>query len=116
MKKLLYIPAFLLLAACNNNKPKDKATQLADLKKEQAKIDSQIVKLQTELGKKKFSDEILLDTGLNILTLFADNFAGGNMSPNGAKHRPCGLAQGPDGSLYVSDDSKGTVWKISFKK
>jgi RND family efflux transporter MFP subunit len=51
MKKLLYISAILALAACNN-KPKDKATQLADLKKEQAKIDSQIVKLQNELGKK----------------------------------------------------------------
>ncbi|HXB91432.1 MAG TPA: PQQ-dependent sugar dehydrogenase [Puia sp.] len=50
--------------------------------------------------------------------VFADNFAGGpeNMSPGGAKHRPCGLAQGPDGSLYVSDDSKGTIWKISYKK
>jgi membrane fusion protein (multidrug efflux system) len=50
MKKLLYILAILALAACN--KPKDKATQLADLKKDQAKIDSQIVKLQNELGKK----------------------------------------------------------------
>ena len=27
-------------------------------------------------------------------------------SPGDALHRPCGLAQGPDGSLYVSDDSK----------
>ena len=51
MKKLLYISAILVLAACNN-KPKDKATQLADLKKEQAKVDSQIVKLQKQLGKK----------------------------------------------------------------
>ncbi len=51
MKKLIYISAILVLAACTN-KPKDKAAQLSDLKKEQAKIDSQIVKLQTELGKK----------------------------------------------------------------
>jgi membrane fusion protein (multidrug efflux system) len=50
MKKILYFSAILVLAACN--KPKDKASQLADLKKEQAKIDSQIVKLQVELGKK----------------------------------------------------------------
>ena len=50
MKKLIYLSAILALAACS--KPKDKAAQLADLKKEQAKIDSQIVKLQAELGKK----------------------------------------------------------------
>ena len=50
--------------------------------------------------------------------VFADNFAGGNefMSPDGAKHRPCGLAQGPDGSLYVSDDSGGTIYKIIYTK
>ena len=29
------------------------------------------------------------------------------MSPRQAKHRPCGLAQGPDGALYVTDDVKG---------
>ena len=50
--------------------------------------------------------------------IFADDFAGGDefISPNKAKHRPTGLAQGPDGSLYVSDDVKGTVYKISYKK
>ncbi len=50
MKKLIYLSAILALAACS--KPKDKASQLADLKKQQATIDSQIVKLQKELGKK----------------------------------------------------------------
>jgi len=50
--------------------------------------------------------------------VFADGFAGEKvvMSPGKAEHRPCGLAQGPDGSLYVSDDSKGTIYKISYKK
>jgi glucose/arabinose dehydrogenase len=50
--------------------------------------------------------------------VFADNFAGTKdiSSPNKAKHRPCGLAQGPDGSIYVSDDVKGTIWKISYRK
>jgi glucose/arabinose dehydrogenase len=50
--------------------------------------------------------------------VFADNFAGGEefMSPNKAKHRPVGLAQGPDGSLYVSDDVKGTIYRIMYKK
>lgn len=49
--------------------------------------------------------------------IFADNFAGGEqyMSPNEAKHRPCGLAQGPDGALYVSDDQGGTIFKIVYK-
>ncbi len=50
--------------------------------------------------------------------VFADNFAGMDtvMSPGSAMHRPCGLAQGPDGSLYVADDVKGTVYKISYAK
>ncbi len=50
--------------------------------------------------------------------VFADGFAGGAefMQPGSAKHRPCGLAQGPDGSLYVSDDQGGTVYRISYKK
>ncbi len=49
--------------------------------------------------------------------IFADNFSGGpDFTASGrAKHRPCGLAQGPDGSIYVSDDSKGTIWKITYK-
>jgi glucose/arabinose dehydrogenase len=49
--------------------------------------------------------------------IFADNFAGSpEMAASGrANHRPCGLAQGPDGSLYVSDDAKGTIWKIFYK-
>jgi glucose/arabinose dehydrogenase len=47
---------------------------------------------------------------------FADGFAGKAtiMNPKEAQYRPCGLAQGPDGSLYVTDDVKGAVWKISF--
>ncbi|MDB5118314.1 MAG: efflux transporter periplasmic adaptor subunit [Mucilaginibacter sp.] len=48
MKKLIYIPALLLLAACSN-KPKDKATELADLKKQQADINSKITALQGSL-------------------------------------------------------------------
>jgi glucose/arabinose dehydrogenase len=50
--------------------------------------------------------------------VFADGFAGTKdiKSPRNAEHRPCGLAQGPDGSLYVSDDSKGTIYKIMYQK
>lgn len=50
--------------------------------------------------------------------VFADGFAGTNdiSSPRNAQHRPCGLAQGPDGSLYVSDDVKGTIYRIMYTK
>lgn len=50
--------------------------------------------------------------------VFANGFAGVSQvnSTRDAQHRPCGLAQGPDGSLYVSDDSKGTIYKISYQK
>ncbi|AYL96588.1 PQQ-dependent sugar dehydrogenase [Mucilaginibacter celer] len=50
--------------------------------------------------------------------VFADGFAGTaeETSPGKAEHRPCGLAQGADGSLYVSDDLKGTIYKITYKK
>jgi glucose/arabinose dehydrogenase len=49
--------------------------------------------------------------------IFADNFAGAETiaSPGQAKHRPTGLAEGPDGALYVTDDVKGTVYKITYK-
>ena len=48
--------------------------------------------------------------------IFADNFAGIDLSkPKGPiQYRPMGLAQGPDGSLYVSDDLKGTIFRISY--
>ncbi|WP_297693964.1 PQQ-dependent sugar dehydrogenase [uncultured Eudoraea sp.] len=48
--------------------------------------------------------------------VFADGFAGLEevFSPSEAKHRPTGLAQGPDGSLYVSDDSGGTLFRIVY--
>jgi glucose/arabinose dehydrogenase len=50
--------------------------------------------------------------------VFADNFAGVDLAkPSGPiQHRPCGLAQGPDGSLYVSDDLNGTIYRIAYKK
>ena len=50
-----------------------------------------------------------------------DMFAGGFqsesplMSPQDAKHRPVGIAQGPDGSVFVTDDVGGRIWRIFFK-
>jgi glucose/arabinose dehydrogenase len=50
--------------------------------------------------------------------VFADGFAGVDTvnSTRDAKYRPCGLAQGPDGSLYVTDDVKGRVWRILYQE
>jgi glucose/arabinose dehydrogenase len=46
---------------------------------------------------------------------FADGFAGPNTPlPAAAKHRPVGVTEGPDGSLYVSDDRGGRIWRIVF--
>lgn len=47
--------------------------------------------------------------------IFADGFAGTVKSPGKAEHRPSGLAVGPDGSLYVSDDIRGRIYKIVYK-
>ncbi|MFD0794153.1 efflux RND transporter periplasmic adaptor subunit [Mucilaginibacter litoreus] len=49
MKKIIYIPALLLLAACSN-KPKDKKAELANLQKQQAELNAKITKLQAEVG------------------------------------------------------------------
>lgn len=47
--------------------------------------------------------------------IVADGFAGAMKSPTGARSRPAGLAQGADGSLYVSDDKGGRIWRITYK-
>ena len=46
--------------------------------------------------------------------VFADGFAGADVSPGGAVHRPSGVAVGPDGSLFVSDDVRGRIYKIVY--
>jgi glucose/arabinose dehydrogenase len=50
--------------------------------------------------------------------IFADGFAGGPLGPDAndkAAHRPTGIAQGPDGALYIADDSGGRVWRVVYK-
>jgi glucose/arabinose dehydrogenase len=48
--------------------------------------------------------------------IFADGFAQVETvkGPNDAQHRPMGLAEGPDGSLYITDSVKGTIWRITY--
>jgi len=49
--------------------------------------------------------------------VFANGFAGVAkvVSTRDAKHRPCGLAQAPDGSIYITDDNKGDLYHITYK-
>jgi glucose/arabinose dehydrogenase len=46
--------------------------------------------------------------------VFADGFIGpGAVNlPADADHRPVGLAEGPDGSLYITDDRGGRIWRV----
>ena len=48
--------------------------------------------------------------------IFADGFSGSaeKTAKGRPDYRPCGLAQGPDGSLYIADDVKGTIYKITY--
>jgi glucose/arabinose dehydrogenase len=49
--------------------------------------------------------------------VFADGFTGTTqlMRPNDAMYRPDGVAQGPDGSLYISESQKGRIWRVVYK-
>ena len=50
--------------------------------------------------------------------VFADGFAAFDPSPTNrgpARYRPIGIAEGPDGALYVADSQKGRVWRIAYQ-
>jgi glucose/arabinose dehydrogenase/mono/diheme cytochrome c family protein len=47
--------------------------------------------------------------------IFADDFAGAVKDPERAEQRPSGVAVGPDGALYVADDTHGRVYRVSYR-
>ena len=46
--------------------------------------------------------------------VFADGFAGAVKEPGQAAFRPSGLAMGPDGALYISEDTHGRIWRVTY--
>ena len=48
--------------------------------------------------------------------VFADGFAAVDpiVNVSDAVYRPMGLAEGPDGSLYISDTEKGKIWRVMY--
>lgn len=49
--------------------------------------------------------------------IFANGFAGTDklMNPNSAVARADGVAQAPDGSLYITDSQKGKIWRVFYR-
>jgi glucose/arabinose dehydrogenase/mono/diheme cytochrome c family protein len=55
------------------------------------------------------------DAPVGRCEIFADGFAGAIKEPGRAEHRPTGVAVGPDGSLYISDDSRGRIYRVTYR-
>tara|TARA_R110002051_G_scaffold271185_1_gene331543 strand:- start:858 stop:2288 length:1431 start_codon:yes stop_codon:yes gene_type:complete len=51
-----------------------------------------------------------------VWEVFADGFAGDEpiISMPDAKYRPMGLAEGKDGSLFISESTQGKIWRVQF--
>jgi glucose/arabinose dehydrogenase len=56
------------------------------------------------------------DKPSGMFEVFASGFTGKSplMQPNEAVARPDGVAQGPDGSLYIAESQKGKVWRVKY--
>lgn len=50
------------------------------------------------------------------IEVFADGFTGVDtvVNTSDAKYRPMGLAEGPDGSLYISESNDGKIWRVMY--
>lgn len=76
----------------------------------------------------RFSPEAETPPGYNVVFIpfaddapsgswepFASDFAGdGRPLPDAAEYRPVALAEAPDGSLYISDDTTGRIWRVYY--
>jgi glucose/arabinose dehydrogenase len=49
--------------------------------------------------------------------VFAQGFTGKEqiVNPNDALARPDGIAQAPDGSLYIAESEKGKIWRVMYR-
>ena len=50
--------------------------------------------------------------------VFADGFIGKESikSPADTAYRPSGLAEGPDGALYITEDKHGRIWRVTHSR
>jgi glucose/arabinose dehydrogenase len=50
--------------------------------------------------------------------VFADGFVGRESikSPADTAYRPSGLAEGPDGSIYITEDKHGRIWRVTYSR
>ena len=50
--------------------------------------------------------------------IFADGFAGVDpiVNTSDASFRPVGLAEGPDGTLYITESNHGKVWRVMYSE
>jgi len=50
--------------------------------------------------------------------VFADGFMGAESikSPADTAYRPTGLAEGPDGTIYITEDKHGRIWAVRWRK
>ena len=35
-------------------------------------------------------------------------------NPGQAAYRPTGLAEGPNGEIYITEDKQGRIWKVTY--
>jgi len=49
--------------------------------------------------------------------IFIDGFEGPERvkNPGQAAYRPTGLAEGPDGAIYITEDKQGRIWRVTGK-
>lgn len=53
-----------------------------------------------------------------MFEVFADGFTGKAeplRNPGDAAYRPDGVAQGPDGALYIGDSNQGKIWRVMYR-